>query len=126
MIYVDCSPRDGSIGVVKVIVPGLEVETMSYYRIGERNTRKLIERDSPLIRFGNPSETLRPVRLAPDALDRLGGRQPLLDIAAVDRAVGPLYPLYREPEAHHVASLLERRSAAAGQNHLAAAPRPSS
>jgi ribosomal protein S12 methylthiotransferase accessory factor len=103
VLYVDCSPRDGSVGVVKVVVPGLEVETMSYYRIGERNARKLIEMDSPLIRFGEPSETLRPVRLTPDALDRLGGRQPLLDVAAVDRIVGPLYPLYREPEAHHVA-----------------------
>ena len=107
VLYVDCSPAaaggpDGRIGVAKVIVPGLEVETMSYYRIGERNARKLIERDSPLIRFGKASDTLRPVRLAPEALDRLGGRQPLLDVAAVDRAVGPLYPLYREPEAHHV------------------------
>ena len=60
MLYVDCSPRDGAVGVVKVIVPGLEVETMSYYRIGERNTRKLLERDSPLIRFGEPSETRAP------------------------------------------------------------------
>ncbi|HEY8564237.1 MAG TPA: YcaO-like family protein [Beijerinckiaceae bacterium] len=103
VLYVDCSPRDGSVGTVKVIVPGLEVETMSYYRIGERNTRKLMERDSPLIRFGvEESETLRPVRLAPDALDRLGG-QPYFDTAEVDRIVGPLYPLYREPEAHHVA-----------------------
>jgi ribosomal protein S12 methylthiotransferase accessory factor len=106
VLYVDCSPRDRSVAVVKVIVPGLEVETMSYYRIGERNTRKLIERDSPLIRFGTPTDDLRPVRLSPEALDRLGGRQPLLDTAAVDRMVGPLYPLYREPEAHHVAETL--------------------
>jgi ribosomal protein S12 methylthiotransferase accessory factor len=111
VLYVDCSPRDRHIGVVKVIVPGLEVETMSYYRIGERNTRKLLERDSPLIRFGEPSDVLRPIRLSPEALDRLGGRQPLLDVAAVDRAVGPLYPLYREPEAHHVAYVLEGRGA---------------
>jgi ribosomal protein S12 methylthiotransferase accessory factor len=106
VLYVDCSPQDRSVAVVKVIVPGLEVETMSYYRIGERNTRKLIERDSPLIRFGEPTNELRPVRLTPEALDRLGGRQPLLDTAAVDRMVGPLYPLYREPEAHHVAQIL--------------------
>jgi ribosomal protein S12 methylthiotransferase accessory factor len=112
VLYVDCSPRDRHIGVVKVIVPGLEVETMSYYRIGERNTRKLLERDSPLIRFGEPSDVLRPVRLSPEALDRLGGRQPLLDVAAADRTVGPLYPLYREPEAHHVAYVLEGRVAA--------------
>ncbi len=112
VLYVDCSPRDGSIGVVKVIVPGLEVETMSYYRIGERNTRKLIERDSPLIRFGDPTGPLRPVRLNEAARDRLApllrGRTPLFDTDAADRIVGPLYPLYREPEAHHVAYRLER------------------
>ena len=102
VLYVDCSPPDQAIGVVKVIVPGLEVETMSYYRIGERNTRKLVERDSPLIRVGRETATLRPIRLTPEAVERLGGRQPLLDIEAVDRVVGPLYPLYREPEAHHV------------------------
>lgn len=103
VLYVDCSPPGRPVGVVKVIVPGLEVETMSYYRIGERNARKLLERDSPLIRFGAESETLRPIRLTPEAIDRLGCRQPLLDTALVDRIVGPLYPLYREPEAHHVA-----------------------
>jgi ribosomal protein S12 methylthiotransferase accessory factor len=103
VLYVDCSPPEHPVGVVKVIVPGLEVETMSYYRIGERNTRKLLERDSPLIRFGAESDTLRPIRLTPEAIDRLGGRQPLFDTALVDEIVGPLYPLYREPEAHHVA-----------------------
>ncbi len=117
VLYVDCSPRDGSFGVVKVIVPGLEVETMSYYRIGERNTRKLLERGSPLVVFGRESDTRRPVRLSPDAMDRLspltGGRPPLFDTAEADRIVGPLYPLYREPEAHHVAFRLQQRAAAA-------------
>jgi len=108
VLVVDGSPQGGGVGVAKVIVPGLEVETMSYYRIGERNTRRLIERGSDLVRFGEPSETLRPIRLTPEALERLGGRQPLLDTAAVDRTVGPLYPLYREPEALHVAWSLER------------------
>ena len=114
VLYVDCSPRHGGFGVVKVIVPDLEVETMSYYRIGERNTRKLILRCSPLIVFGDETETRRPVRLSPEAVDRLrpltGGRQPLFDTAEADRAVGPLYPLYREPEAHHVAYRLEQRA----------------
>ncbi len=116
VLYVDCSPKNGTVGVVKVIVPGLEVETMSYYRIGERNTRKLILSESPLIRFGAETGTLRPVRLTPDAMARLspltGGRQPLFDTAEADRIVGPLYPLYREPEAHHVALRLEGREAA--------------
>ena len=42
------------------------------------------------------------MRLTEAAMDRLGG-QPYFDTAAADAAVGPLYPLYREPEAHHVA-----------------------
>ncbi len=103
VLYVDNSPSDAPISVVKVIVPGLEVETMSYGRIGERNTRKLIERGHPLIRFGAPTDTLKPVRLTPDAIERFGG-QPLFDTALATDIVGPLYPLYREPEAHHVAA----------------------
>ncbi len=81
-------------------MPGLEVETMSYYRIGERNTKKLLDRDHPLITFGTESETLRPVRLTPEALERFGG-QPLFDVALAERIVGRHYPLYREPESHH-------------------------
>ncbi len=103
VLYVDNSPADAPISVVKVIVPGLEVETMSYHRVGERNTRKLIERCHPLIRFGAPTDALKPVRLTPEAIERFGG-QPLFDTALALDIVGPLYPLYREPEAHHVAA----------------------
>ena len=109
VLSVDCSLPGRDVGVVKAIVPGLEVETMSYHRIGERNARKLLERDHPLIRFGEETETLRPVRLTPEAIERFGGRQPLFDTALADRIVGPLYPLYREPEAHHAAFRLETR-----------------
>ena len=103
VLYVDLTPPGAPVSVVKVIAPGLEVETMSYGRIGERNTRKLIERGDPLIKFGTPSATLKPVRLTPEAIARFGG-QPLFDTALAERIVGPLYPLYREPEAHHVAA----------------------
>ncbi len=102
VLYVDMSPQDRSIAVVKVIAPGLEVETMSYHRIGERNARKLIERDHPLIRFGTPTPTLKPVRLTPEAMERFAA-PPLFDTTLAEGIVGPLYPLYREPEAHHVA-----------------------
>ena len=100
ILYVDMSPADRAVSVVKVIVPGMEVETMSYYRIGARGTEKLLALDSPLIRFGAASETLRPVRMPAGDTARLG--HPLFDTAAADAIVGPLYPLYREPEAHHV------------------------
>ncbi|KQP42041.1 YcaO-like family protein [Methylobacterium sp. Leaf106] len=112
VLYVDCSPPGGSVGVVKAIVPGLEVETMSYHRIGERNAAKLIERDHPLITFGEASETKLPVRLTPESLDRLGG-QPLFDVALADEIVGRHYPLYREPESHHAPFRLEQQGRAA-------------
>ena len=103
VLCVDLSPPGAAVSVTKTIVPGLEVETMSYGRIGERNTRKLIARGDPLIKFGAPSQTLRAVRLTPDALDRFGD-QPLLDTERLAQIVGPLYPLYREPEAHYIAA----------------------
>ncbi|MCG5431787.1 YcaO-like family protein [Mycobacterium sp. MYCO198283] len=108
-LIVDFTAPGSAMHAVRVIVPGLEVETMSYHRIGERNTAKLIAADSPLIRMGEPSDTRRPVRLPPEAYDRLGG-VPLLDTAAVDAKVGALYPLYREPGAHEM--LFHTRAAA--------------
>ena len=111
VLYCDYAPPGGGFACGKVIAPGLEVETMSYHRIGERNAAKLIARDHPLIRFGEPTDTLRPVRLTPEAEARLG--RPLFDTTLADEIVGPLYPLYREPEAHHVASALAKGAAAA-------------
>lgn len=118
VLCVDCSPPGNAVAAVKVIVPGLEVETMSYYRIGERNTRKLLERDSPLIRFGAETERLRPVRLPPEALSRFGDRQPLLDTGLVDEIVGPLYPLYREPETHHAPFVVSERARQRQAEHV--------
>lgn len=109
VLYVDMSPPGGDLACAKVIVPGMEVETMSYYRIGERNARKLLERDSGLI-ARDAGEGRLPVRLTEAATGRLGGRV-WFDAAAADAAVGPLYPLYREPEAHHVAYAGKREPA---------------
>ncbi|MGB7371229.1 YcaO-like family protein [Erythrobacter sp.] len=103
VLYVDMSPEGCPVKTVKLIVPDMEVETMSYYRIGERGVRKLIEADSPLIRFDERREGLEPVRLTPEAIDGFGG-QPLFDTRLANEIVGPLYPLYREPEAHHAAN----------------------
>ena len=101
VLVVDLSPEDGAMHAVQVVVPGLEVETMSYHRIGERGARKLIEADSPLVVFGEETETRRPVRMPPEAYEAFGGT-PLLDTEAVDRTVGRLYPLYREPSEHQM------------------------
>lgn len=100
-LIVDFSPPGAAMHAVRVVVPKLEVETMSYHRIGERNAEKLIAHDDPLIRWGKPTETRRPLILSRDSYERLGG-VPLLDTAAVDARVGALYPLYREPGAHEM------------------------
>ncbi len=104
ILYIDCSPPGREIAVVKVIVPGLEVETMSYRRIGARNARRLIYRGDPLVKFGKARDGLLPIRMPPEDAEKLG--HPLFDTELADRIVGPLYPLYREPEAHHVAWVL--------------------
>ena len=108
ILFVDFSPRGGKIHVVKAIVPGLEVETMSYHRIGERGVRKLMQRGSPLAGIGAPPPGAAPVRMPVGAAERLGGPA-WLDVAEVDRIVGRLYPLYREPEVHSAPIALEKR-----------------
>ncbi len=108
ILYFDWSPPHApGVHVVKAFVPGLEVETMSYHRIGERGVRKLLERGSPLVGFGDVPPGTAPVRLPPGAAERLGGA-PWLDVAEVDRIVGRLYPLYREPEVHSAPISMER------------------
>ena len=99
VLVLDYSPAGEGVHVVKVVVPGLEVETMSYHRIGERGVRKLLLRGSPLVGLSNPPDGALPVRLPAEAAERLGGT-PWLDVAAVDRLVSPVYPLYREPKVH--------------------------
>jgi ribosomal protein S12 methylthiotransferase accessory factor len=93
-LWIDLSPPGGEIRVAKVLVPGLEVETASYGRIGERNLRRLTERDSPLVGFGAPpagaARIHRPAGLPPAWLHR----------ERLDALVGELYALYREPSRH--------------------------
>jgi hypothetical protein len=95
--------------VVKALVPGLEVETMTYSRLGERNVRRLLERKDPLVGFGAPPAGAQPVRLTPEAEERLGG--PVwFNTRLAEARVGRLYPLYREPDRHAVQAVLARRS----------------
>ncbi len=90
----------------KVIVPGLEAETMSYGRIGERGVARLLSRHTDhgmLAGLGDPPHPgAAPVALTVGARERLGGPA-WLDLAAVDAVVGNLYPLYREPGRHALA-----------------------
>jgi len=113
-LYLDYSPDPERTGVyaVKVIVPGLDVETMSYNRIGERTLRRLLDRGSPLVGLGAPPPGARAVPLTAEAQARLGGPA-WLDVAGVAWVVGELYPLYREP-GRHSAPLAEERAGASG------------
>ncbi len=104
ILYFDWSPPHApGVHVVKAVVPGLEVETMSYHRIGERGAQKLLERGSPLVGMGVPPPGTAPIRFPAGAT--LGPCW--LDVTAVDRIVGGLYPLYREPEVHSAPISLE-------------------
>lgn len=85
----------------KVLVPGLEVETMSYLRIGPRVLQRLAQRGSPLVGYGPataPSQL--PVRMTPAQLTLHGPAW--IDRNEVDNTVGQLYPLYREPRRHTI------------------------
>ncbi|HEU4622217.1 MAG TPA: YcaO-like family protein [Burkholderiaceae bacterium] len=114
VLYVDFSPPGREVFVVKAIVPGLESETLSYHRIGERGVRRLLDRESSLVHVGEAVPGTERVRLTKQAEDRLGG--PVwLDTRALDDLVGDLYPLYREPSGHAAQLYLSRQRAVASQ-----------
>jgi ribosomal protein S12 methylthiotransferase accessory factor len=103
-LYVDLSPSDGEVRVVRAIVPGLEVETASYARIGARNLRRLLRRDDDLVGTDGPPPGARPI-LLPERDREEFGPAPWLDVERLEGRVGRLYPLYREPT-RHVAALV--------------------
>ena len=80
----------------KAIVGPMEVETMTYHRVGRRNLDRLTSRGFTFVGYGNPPPGVEPV-LLPD------GEPAWMDRAALDEQVGDLYCLYREPEVHTIA-----------------------
>lgn len=93
----------GEVHVAKVLVTGLEVETLSYGRIGELGAADLLGTDLDLVRRGDGPTESHPDRvvLTADAEERLGG--PVwYSYAVAERIVGARYPLYREPPRHLV------------------------
>ena len=112
ILSVEFTPPGSPVVALKAIVPGLEVETMTYQRIGARNLRRLLSRGSPLVGVGpdgRPAGAL-PVRLSPTDAATFDG-EPWFDPAALQRIVGPLYPLYREPGRHVIGLLAEQPNA---------------
>ncbi|SNS51661.1 ribosomal protein S12 methylthiotransferase accessory factor [Geodermatophilus saharensis] len=104
-VLVELQPSEGDAVAAKVLVTGLEVETMSYGRIGERGVRRLLEQGDPLVAVGADPGGWARVHLTADAEERLGGPA-WFDRAGADRRVGALYALYREPGRHVVAEVL--------------------
>ncbi len=93
---------DGAVSA-KVVVPGLEVETMSYGRIGARGVAELLEQDRGLVGLGAPPHPgAAPVVLTDRGRDELGA-DAWFDRALAGQIIGELYPLYREPSRHALA-----------------------
>ncbi len=111
VLYVDLSLPGGNTHAVKMIVPGLEVETMSYRRIGERNVRRLLARQAAdasfpvLAGFGAAQAGTSPIPLTAVARQRLGG-EVWLDHSRLLALMESLYVLYREPSRHVTAFAL--------------------
>ncbi len=105
VLCVDLSPPGTGVHAVKMIVPGLEVETMSYQRIGERNVRRLLARQAAdagfpaLVGVGDAPAGALPVPLTAPARQRLGG-EAWLDDSRMAALMKNLYVLYREPSRH--------------------------
>lgn len=104
-VLVDVQPSQGDAVAVKVLVPGLEVETMSYGRIGERGVHRLLEHETGLVTVGPDPGGWARVHLTAQAQERLGGPA-WFDLEGAQRQVGALYALYREPGRHVVAQVL--------------------
>ena len=96
-IYVvDYTPPGSPCKACKVVVGPMEVETMTYYRIGRRNLDRLTKRGFDFVGYGDPPAGADRV-LLPD------GGAAWMDKKKLDARVGDLYCLYREPEIHAIA-----------------------
>ncbi len=103
ILIVDLSGDAAERGIhaVRAIIPGLECETMSYHRIGPRGVSRAVRSGDRYAGWGPATGGRLPVLMPAEDSDSLGGPA-WLDPAEVDRIVGPLYPLYREPSSHAV------------------------
>ena len=106
--YAQFTPPGADVCVLKAVVPGLEVETMTYGRIGARNLKRLLERDSRLVGLGNAPATARPIALTEAA--RAQFADAWFDSAQLDAIIGDLYPLYREPGRHVLGFMEEAKN----------------
>ena len=96
--------------VVKAIAPGLEGETLSYWRMGERGAKRLIERRSTLVsqNFPQAQHVLVPLRTT---VEKAMGGQVFFKVPEWEKTLNGHYPLYREPAPHTAQKFLVSREA---------------
>ena len=99
VLVADLSTPGSGVCMVKMIVPGLEVETMSYGRVGARNVARLLGRKPELAGLGDPPPGASRVPLTATARGQFGA-DAWLDGPALDAFMRDLYVLYREPSRH--------------------------
>lgn len=100
--YLDGSPNDSDgPKVVRAIAPGLEGETLSYWRLGARGAKRLLLRESNLISQDFPQTQHIQVPLRPAAQESLGGPV-FFNVPEWEKILSGHYPLYREPSSHTV------------------------
>lgn len=118
---VDLSPPGADVTVVKTVVPGMEVETLTYGRIGPRNVGRLLDRIAAgdpivhpdLVGIGAPPAEAQAIPLSAEGQAALGGPA-WVHLDLLEEALGPLYAMYREP-AEHVVGLRGKREGARGK-----------
>ncbi len=95
VFWVDLSPPGSPCRAVKVISPQMEVETVTYHRVGPRNLRRLTDRGYDFVGYGEPVAGAVPVPMT-------DGTRAWLHPGRTDALLGPLYGLYREPDIHAI------------------------
>ncbi|MBC7798521.1 MAG: YcaO-like family protein [Pyrinomonadaceae bacterium] len=110
ILYADFTPQNADFAAVRAIVPGLEGETVSYNRIGRRNFERLSKRaeNEPNLRgivgTGEKPESALKIHLT-EQDERLIGGEAWINPIEIERIVGKLYGLYREPNGHTIAKI---------------------
>ena len=113
---VDLAPEGAGVSVVKTVVPGMEVETLTYGRIGPRNVQRLLARIAAgdalvhpdLVGVGRPPTGAHAVPMHAAGEAALGGPA-WLNADLLAEALGPLYAMYRESPRHAVGLAEEKR-----------------
>jgi YcaO-like protein with predicted kinase domain len=106
--YLVSSPIDSDAPkVIKAIIPKLEGETISYWRIGYRGTKRLLGEGSTLVTQDPPQSQHLLIPMQESDQDALGGPV-FFNIPELEKIANEHYPLYREPASHTAQKYLHK------------------